>query len=283
MEDLMKYGITEKIFSLERVMNFLYGRLECRRRRLVSTNCCETFYEWHDHMYGIDVYIKYDWCNIPLEQRMEVISLLIKHCMKGDYFNDSKCFHLRIMCLLYRLLNDKNRLECIDKADGYTMRYRRYDAIIDEKLQQNYVSEMFLWWYLGVRKSTEERQLLKKCWIKFLGCELPLSQKRAVEVVKQKISELETQLKMAERTIRLNNKLIDKKYADERKLLKKRHFSKLKKEFLLAQLEEKKDAAQLRLMKANSKKDEFQTALDFLRGFLDYVSATAKLRQKANS
>lgn len=274
MEDLLTYGLKNDIFEPKHIMDLLYGELIYFSRKTVPFNEEETFYKWETWPLTVK-----DWRIIPFRQRMEVIALTIKSAQKSPYIDSNlNCFHDRMLCLMHELLNDdENKTECYDDKGISTRIYYKYTACIHPKMQQALVTEMFLWWHLGIRKSDEERRLLKQCWVKFLGFERKKSLKHTLSAVALKVEELETELKKAQRIECANNALIYKRYVRERKEIKKRHLSKAKKEFLLAQVKEKDDKAYHRFWQAHSKKDRCQIALDFLKGFQDYVSARPQL------
>lgn len=277
MEDLLKFCLTNGIFKPEYVMNLFYGSLCYRSRKTVATQDYEIFCSW-----DINCISEKDWSYIPLEKRMEIITLTIKRSVER-YVRNANCFHDRILCLMHELLNDdENRVECLSYpmygGKLGTAKYRRYSTFIYPEMRQSAVTEMFLWWHMGVRKSNEERRLLKECWIKFLGFNRPLSQKTTSVVVAQTIEELESELTETRRIINVNEALIRKRYVREKKEIRKRHLTKPKKEFLLAQMEAKDNAARNRLIKAQNTQAKCLTALAFLKGYSDFISASAKLK-----
>lgn len=279
MEDLLKYGLANGVFGPKSVMNLIYGEVEYLSRRNALSLELQTFCKW-------DAYPRSEkyWQDISLERRMEIIELVIERCPKG-YYSDLSCFHDRILCLMHDLLNDKaNRVRCIcRRSDGKNMDlvdYLRYDAFVDPRTRRALVTEMFLWWHMGIRKSDEERQILKKCWIEFLGFERKPSLKATVALVEQRIEELESELRKAERIINANDALIRKRYVRERKEIKKRYRAGQKRELLLSVLEKKDNSAHNRFWNGQGKQERCQTMLDFLNGFLDYISAISQLKAK---
>lgn len=276
MEDLLKYGLNNDIFEPKRVISLFYGNLRYFHKETVASQKTQHFYEWDAYPLSIK-----DWHDIPHAQRLEIVALTIKKA-SSTTCNDLSYFHDRMLCLMHELLDDaENKIECYERYDGSidTRTYPKYSAFIDPKICQALITEMFLWWYMGVRKTDEERRLLKQCWIKFLGFERKNSLKNTLFWVTQKIKELDLELSKANRIRRANDALIKKRYIRERKEIKKRHLSRQKKEFLLTQIEQKDDVAHHRFWQAQSNQNRCNTALCFLRGFLDYVSITAELKQ----
>ncbi|MBR3677117.1 MAG: hypothetical protein IKN71_08305 [Alphaproteobacteria bacterium] len=280
MEDLLKYGLVNGIFEPKSVMNLIYGNMGYFSEKNVISQKMETFSKWDAYPHSE----KY-WLDIPLERRMEIIALVIEQCPKG-YYSDLSCFHDRMLCLMHELLNDEeNRVKCIyhlyDGMGTDITDYRRYDAFVDQRTRRALVTEIFLWWHMGIRKSDEERRILKKCWIKFLGFERKNSLKSTIALVEQKIEKLETELKAIKKIVDANDVLIRKRYVREKKEIKKLYRAGQKREFLLSLLKEKTDAAYYRFWKGRAKQEEFQLTLDFLGGFLDYVSALSQLKAKS--
>ena len=273
MEDILKFGTSAGIFTPDNVMSLLYGSLQYSYHTVAKTQKSECFFEWN----AVEGHGQY-WNVIPLDCRKELISLVIKSIKrKNCYYADFNCFHTRMECLLHDMLNDdENKVYCIT-SDYHMISYHRYSARIYLTLQQQAaVAEMFLWWRLGVKKSNEEKRLLKMCWERFLGAIPSRLQKQAIRQINAKIERLEAESKRALQCIQVNKTLIDRNYPQERRDIKKHHYSVRKKDFLLQQVEEKDNAAHNRLWRAESVKDRCQTALDFLKGYLDYVSMTSK-------
>ena len=278
MEDLLKYGLTNDIFEPKRVISLFYGNLRYFHKETVASQKTQHFYEWDAYPLSIK-----NWHDIPQSQRLEIVALTIKSSKNSFGYENLDYFHDRMLCLMHELLDDaENKIECYERYDGSidTRTYPKYSAFIDPKICQALITEMFLWWYMGVRKTDEERRLLKQCWIKFLGFERKNSLKNTLSSVTQRIKELEFELNKATRIWCVNRALFNKRYVRERKEIKKRHLSQQKKEFLLAQIDKKDNAARHRFWQAQNKQSKCQTALDFLRGFQDYVSIAAMLKQE---
>lgn len=253
MEDLLKFGLKNGIFKPEYVMNLFYGNLSYHSRKIVATNDFGTFCKWDAYCNA-----QKNWRDIPLKQRMEIIALTIKQCA-GMPDSNTRCFHDRMLCLMHELLNDnENRVECVPDStsieDPKATKYGRYDVFIYPEMRQSAVTEMFLWWHMGVRKSDEERRLLKKCWVEFLGFDRPLSQKNTIGVVEQTIEEFESELTEVSRIMNVNNAPIRKRNVCEKKKI------------------------QRRLQESQRTQAKCLTALAFLKGYQDFVLALAKLK-----
>lgn len=267
MDNLLEFGLVNNIFTTENVMSLIYGRMRYSYHTVAETQKKECFSEWYDYPSCIN-----SWGLIPLEQRQELVTLIVK-TIKESY-TDYDCFHLRILSLLHYLLDDEeNQVECIvDFPWGKnTTIERKYYAFFTAEQERLAVFEMFLWYQAGVNKTKEERRLLKQVWQKHLGCDNIRSQKRLVELAKQRVNELEREYQNATRKVKYNDALIRKRYHEERQNIKKKHLSKAKKEALLQEVEAKDNNAHLRFWHGQGQQMKCMQSLNFLNGFLDFA------------
>ena len=271
-QDLIMFGIANHVFAPDQIVNLLYGSLRYSRHKAVKTEQEEGFCEWNAYPRSLE-----NWNFIPIEKRREILTLLMK-TIKDDCFSRFDCFHTRILCLLHYLLDDEdNVVECtVNRPWGQdTVNERKYSAFFSMNQERVATSEMFLWYKIGLRKTEEERRLLKLVWKKFLGCDDIRSPKRLKYLVEREIDDLKVGYKIATHQVKYNDALI-KRYNTERKAIKKRHFAKAKKETLLHQLEVKDSNAHRRFWQGQGRQSRCMLALNFLNGYLDFCKATSK-------
>jgi hypothetical protein len=272
MEDLLKFGLVNRAFTAEQVMDLLYGELKYSSHTAVKTNQRETFCEWLVHPRSYN-----DWRIIPVEQRKEIIALIME-TIKNDY-NDFDCFHIRILCLLHFLLDDEeNEVECFaDYPRGAsTSTKRKYYAFLSPTQERIAPFEMFLWFQAGLKKTQEERRLFRMLRKKFLGCDNVRSRKLLKELAEKKIAEFEAKYKSATRNVRYNESLIKKRYCEEREAIKKGHFTKAKRELLLKQLQRKDSSARIRFWYWQGEQMQCVLVINFLNGYLDSLKLSGQ-------
>ena len=268
MDDILKFGLANDVFAPEDVMDLLYGSLRYDVHKDVKTNQEEEFCEW----YGANRRSFENWGRIPLEQRREIVTLILEKG-KNSYYRGYHYFHDRILCLLHYLLNDdENKVECIAQYPwGQNTEYKHKFYVLLSVEQESIASfEMFLWYKAGLKKTPEERKLLRQVWKKFLGCDNIKSSKQLKELAEKEIIALEAKHRNLTRKVKYNDALIDR-YFEEKKAIKKRRFSKAKREKLLQQLKAKDSAAHHRFWRGRNQLACCRIALNFLNGYLDFL------------
>lgn len=267
-KNVLKLGLENDVFSPEDVSNLLYGRLKYIQKTAVATRENVTCINWSAYPQGI-----YSWDVIPVEERKEIVALIIEKCKKYTFYSNN--LHIRILCLLHHVLRDKeNGVECFFNFPGKpqsTITEYKYTAFLSNEQERLAPFEMFLWFYVGLRKNQEERRLLRLVWKKLLACDDVKSQKQRISLAEKKIEELEAEYQKVERQVKYNDGLIKKRYKDERKAIKKKHFSKAKRELLLQQVQEKDNAAHHRFWRAQGQGARCRLAINFLSGYLDFI------------
>ena len=159
--DLIKFGMEEEIFSVESLLDLIYGKVEC-----TYSNKEATFW-WRTNTFE----------KIPEEDRYQTVKLALTRALKeSDTWIRYNPFRMRTKCLWYSLLHKTNYL---------------IDNFISENWRHFYIPalEVLLWYKWGLPLNQEEKELEQSCWKKFLG-DKPHSRKQTLDLLRNNIADM---------------------------------------------------------------------------------------------
>lgn len=275
MKSLFETGMKKKVFSAEEVLALIYGEVEFEYRTRLKPSSKRRL----ENMFAIRRW----WINrfndnifdaIPLKMRLQAITPVINHCIKEQFFD---VFEIYALCALSAALGN-NAWTIESKEDDGPVNLYDYGDGGDLKEQTAALTEMWIWYHLGIIPSSREEMLIGDCWMKILGISEPKDKDQTKELITQKLPELENALRKAENAFNKSSEKQSEIWQQIEELKKTRKPPKVEKKQKIAELKEKAKAQQLKTFEYSDERYNLIGQVAFLKSWLDFEDLKDKRR-----